>query len=426
MFRQDVYNYGRTCTNCFYSIGSGYYYSQGIEMQSNKKMSNKRKRTISEITQQPQISPFSLAKKRRKLDNSQISTDSISLDNNANRGTNTSQNSNSNSGGSTDSRTDSIQSSNNSLPIVSTPIIKQKTRTKSKKNDGSTLKGTYDKGNRHKLSWSRMSQTQKDNCIAMLRVDGESSRSLEEDGENLLCGLCKFHRVGGKMGTGGVSIYSLASSRKKLKAHNERELHVKAIKLEQKLIDATDPAKLDVFTKKMQKKRKATKQKEMLPLVALAFWIATNNVAIRKFLSLRKDLLPSIIKRMVQTFKETFDKDVVRNMNRLSNKYVHIVGLVLEIVCLASVNCERGFSLMNIIKTFLSNRLRVCLVSDLMTIKSSEWKLDYVVDVLGDEIIGKYNAMKERRCAVQSYTKPSYKEKKRKKNKKCNDKQEAD
>eukprot|EP01083_Nonionella_stella_P227096 806013_1 len=85
-----------------------------------------------------------------------------------------------------------------------------------------------------------------------------------------------------------------------------------------------------------------------------------------------------------------------------------------------------GFSLMNIIKTFLSNRLRVCLVSDLMTIKSSEWKLDYVVDVLGDEIIGKYNAMKERRCAVQSYTKPSYKEKKRKKNKKCNDKQEAD
>eukprot|EP01083_Nonionella_stella_P177052 621232_1 len=94
---------------------------------------------------------------------------------------NTSQNSNSNSGGSTDSRTDSIQSSNNSLPIVSTP--KQKTRTKSKKNDGSTLKGTYDKGNRHKLSWSRMSQTQKDNCIAMLRVDGESSRSLEEESD---------------------------------------------------------------------------------------------------------------------------------------------------------------------------------------------------------------------------------------------------
>eukprot|EP01083_Nonionella_stella_P177051 621229_1 len=101
-----------------------------------------------------------------------------------------------------------------------------------------------------------------------------------------------------------------------------------------------------------------------------------------------------------------------------SNAQLRIAGLALEIVCLASVNCERGFSLMNIIKTFLSNRLRVCLVSDLMTIKSSEWKLDYVVDVLGDEIIGKYNAMKERRCAVQSYTKPSYKEKKRKKNKK--------
>eukprot|EP01083_Nonionella_stella_P027270 75081_1 len=212
------------------------------------------------------------------------------------------------------SKTSQISNKNsNSQSIVSTDVLstptKQKPR-KSRKNDGSTKKGTYDKGKPHSRSWAKMAESQKDSVKAILP-------KLKEIGETLVCGLCKFHRVGGKMGNTGVSIYSLASSKKKLKEHKARDLHKKAIGMEQKLQEDN----LRVFQQKMKQKKQLEKDREMLPLIALAFWIANNTVAIRKYLSLRKNLLPSIIKCMVQTFKETFDKNVVRNMNGLADKY---------------------------------------------------------------------------------------------------------
>eukprot|EP01083_Nonionella_stella_P072166 194393_1 len=100
-----------------------------------------------------------------------------------------------------------------------------------------------------------------------------------------------------------------------------------------------------------------------------------------------------------------------------ANPDLTILSLILVVICLASVNCERGFSLMNIIKGILSNRLRVELVCDLMTIKGSGWGVQFVVDELGDVVIERFKAMKKRRDAVAPYTKPSYKLKKKKKDK---------
>eukprot|EP01083_Nonionella_stella_P268015 905692_1 len=100
-----------------------------------------------------------------------------------------------------------------------------------------------------------------------------------------------------------------------------------------------------------------------------------------------------------------------------ANPDLTILALVLVVICLASVNCERGFSLMNIIKSILSNRLRVELVCDLMTIKGSGWSVDFAVDEKGDVVIDKYKQMKTRRGAVAPYTKPSYEMKRKNKNK---------
>eukprot|EP01083_Nonionella_stella_P025209 69432_1 len=69
-------------------------------------------------------------------------------------------------------------------------------------------------------------------------------------------------------------------------------------------------------------------------------------------------------------------------------------------------------------KSILSNRLRVELVCDLMTIKGSGWSVDFAVDEKGDVVIDKYKQMKTRRGAVAPYTKPSYEMKRKKKKKK--------
>ena len=80
-----------------------------------------------------------------------------------------------------------------------------------------------------------------------------------------------------------------------------------------------------------------------------------------------------------------------------SNEHLNTLVVMLIVVCLASVNCERGFSLMNIIKYWLSNRMRTELVDAILSIKDSGWTLNDEILLHEKKIINKFKANKKRR-----------------------------
>ena len=79
------------------------------------------------------------------------------------------------------------------------------------------------------------------------------------------------------------------------------------------------------------------------------------------------------------------------------NSDLNVLVIMLIVVCLASVNCERGFSIMNIIKHILSNRMRVSLVSAIMSIKDSDWTITGDLMENEDKILTEFKSQKERR-----------------------------
>eukprot|EP01083_Nonionella_stella_P035872 97841_1 len=201
-------------------------------------------------------------------------------------------------------------------PPIATPV----TVKKKKKHDGSHQKGKYNKSNPHNDSWSQMLIAQREEtkkqCPYVVHDDKK---------EQLYCDPCRRHRIGCAMAT-GVSIYSYASSKKKCKQHKTtKRMHVKAMKIENQLNDPNDTSKIQVFSATMDKKHRDKADhdfiEKMRPLVAIAFWVSTNNVAIRKYLSIRNELAPSIIKSMIQVFKETFDTSIVKELDQMGAKY---------------------------------------------------------------------------------------------------------
>ena len=84
------------------------------------------------------------------------------------------------------------------------------------------------------------------------------------------------------------------------------------------------------------------------------------------------------------------------------NEDLYILVSMLIVVCLSSVNCERGFSQMNIIKSILSNRMLVNLVCAILTIKQSGWPLSNEILFYEDQIIEQFKEQKSRRCAYNT------------------------
>ena len=79
-----------------------------------------------------------------------------------------------------------------------------------------------------------------------------------------------------------------------------------------------------------------------------------------------------------------------------SNPNLYILVSMMIVICLASVNCERGFSTMVIIKSSTRNTFLVSTVRHVMLIQKSKWNMN---DWLGhlSLIVGKFRDMKERR-----------------------------
>ena len=79
-----------------------------------------------------------------------------------------------------------------------------------------------------------------------------------------------------------------------------------------------------------------------------------------------------------------------------SNPNLYILVSMMIVICLASVNCERGFSTMGIIKSSTRNTFLVSTVRHVMLIQKSKWNMN---DWLGhlSLIVGKFRDMKERR-----------------------------
>eukprot|EP01084_Bolivina_argentea_P000048 92_1 len=75
----------------------------------------------------------------------------------------------------------------------------------------------------------------------------------------------------------------------------------------------------------MNEKKEAQEEEDFLrqmkPLVAIAFFIANSRLAIRKYRTIRSDLLPTIIHEMIIVFKETFDKTILKEMKDMALKY---------------------------------------------------------------------------------------------------------
>ena len=71
---------------------------------------------------------------------------------------------------------------------------------------------------------------------------------------------------------------------------------------------------------------------------------------------------------------------------------------IAGITPLTSCNCERGFSLMNLVKKYLSNRMGNTLLSDIMRIKDSEqeWGYESYLDK-SLEITKLFEQMKDRK-----------------------------
>ncbi len=75
---------------------------------------------------------------------------------------------------------------------------------------------------------------------------------------------------------------------------------------------------------------------------------------------------------------------------------------------------KRGFSLMNILKYWLTNRMRVSLVSDIMMIKNAKWTVQYVIEKWSTSITDKFEKIKDRKGPRDNYVKKKSKDKKRK------------
>ncbi len=86
---------------------------------------------------------------------------------------------------------------------------------------------------------------------------------------------------------------------------------------------------------------------------------------------------------------------------------------MLVVLCLQSTNCERGFTLYNIICYWLTNRLRTSVVNDIMIIRNANWNVQYVVEHLTTDIVKKFKKIKERRGARENYQKRPYKKRKK-------------
>ena len=88
---------------------------------------------------------------------------------------------------------------------------------------------------------------------------------------------------------------------------------------------------------------------------------------------------------------------------RQSNMYMSIIATIMIVLTLSSCNTERVFSIMNIIKTFLTNRLDVSLVNDILILhearlcSSDAWTVKVVVEQYGQEIVRRFKKIKKRR-----------------------------
>lgn len=86
-----------------------------------------------------------------------------------------------------------------------------------------------------------------------------------------------------------------------------------------------------------------------------------------------------------------------------SNPNLSIIFTILVVLALSSVNTERAFSGMNIIKTWLTNRMSVSLVSDVLLLKEAKlcpwdrWTVRVVATQFLEQIVDEFKKIKERR-----------------------------
>ena len=83
------------------------------------------------------------------------------------------------------------------------------------------------------------------------------------------------------------------------------------------LNDDENPQKFKVFVdknvEKMNKRKEDKSRRTMRPLIAIAFFIANNNLAISRYKSLRGKLLPHIIKEIIIIFYETVNATIMNH-----------------------------------------------------------------------------------------------------------------
>ena len=101
--------------------------------------------------------------------------------------------------------------------------------------------------------------------------------------------------------------------------------------------------------------------------------------------------------RNQREYKPFYESYLRRSKWKSQNPNLATLVTILVVVALSSCNTERAFSAMNFIKFWLTNRLQISLVSDIMSLKECGWTMDEVVGTFGKAIITKFQAIKPRR-----------------------------
>eukprot|EP01084_Bolivina_argentea_P046981 86535_1 len=147
------------------------------------------------------------------------------------------------------------RNTNNNIKPQKQPPKTSKTNVfKKKKHDGNDKKGTYNKSNPHKESYSQLSRHQQKETRTK-----HAWWIVEEDKEEGHCSDCRTHQNGLSIAK-GISIYAYSSSNKKLNAHGKLEKHDAAVTFVKKLNDPNNAEKLPVYTSKSIERKQQKKK----------------------------------------------------------------------------------------------------------------------------------------------------------------------
>eukprot|EP01083_Nonionella_stella_P190708 706263_1 len=183
------------------------------------------------------------------------------------------------------------------------------TKVTKHKHNGLKKRWTYHKGNPHPQSYASQTASKQKEYPQYWVVEGEKGH----------CSKCKKQNINCAFAS-GISIYGSSSALKKVNAHAKSEFqHQKAIELESAL-KKQPKQQLSNYRVSMNQRKEDERNRDFLPLIAMAFWIANNNVAIRIYFSL-KECSDVLVELMVSQFRDQFDTEIRKLHTKITSKW---------------------------------------------------------------------------------------------------------